>query len=437
MASLILASGCSGQDKKVFTGPHRTGSIGKIGKRLVEPVYFQSEHDAFHPKSIFESNRKKSLTDFGLRTIDPPILTPTFGSVQQVVYDSIGTSVVVSSFKTGALVKPAFPFDYENDIDRLKRLYNSHKLDTIITGDMSELQKLTTLLKYTYEFLSDGAVPDPENDPGPSAELITRRMRESKISGTSRHYAALFCQLALSCGFNARMVGMHAVSDTGEILTHDVVEVYMNRYSKWVVFDAASRATYYTRSGIPQSALELRNIMLDQNYRALQVFSMFGNFTDVTTVKEKLLQRYRYIYIWRMNDILSMSPQNGSISWEDLYRTHLVWEDDRALVRDGNFENVPAFKNSGGVKYVAHDKNDFYWPLNYVILHIVPKKEYEIDSYFTTMTPNFKTYRIEDDTIFETTKNYHKLELILNTYEVTSINAFGLPGLDSYVDIIR
>jgi len=141
--------------------------------------------------------------------------------------------------------------------------------------------------------------------------------------------------------------------------------------------------------------------------------------------------------LWRMNDILSKSPRNGSISWDDLYRTHLVWEDDRTLVRDGGFENVPAFKNSDGVKYVAHDKNDFYWPLNYVILTIVPRKEYEVESYFTTMTPNFKSYRIVDDKKFETTKNYHKLKVILHTFDIKSINAFGISGPDSYVDIMR
>ena len=438
--TLLMMAGCGGRDERSYEEPHRTGVVPETVRAADNPEFFESERDSFHPGSRFESLRKNRLTDFGFREIDPPLLTPNAHILEQTARDEGFSGVMVTGFKMYTFQEPAFPFDYENDISRLKKLAADHGLDTIIDSDASELDNLAALMQYTYRFLDGGTMPEPDDDRGPSAEYITRRRREENIGGDSRHYAALFCQLALAAGFDARLVGMHTFGDDGVIQTHTICEVYLNSYAKWAAFDPCSRATYYVREGTPQSALELRTLMLDNNYRAIQAYSHIGDITAVSGVKEGLLPRYRYLYIWRMNDMLSKSPANGTMSWQELYETHLVWEDGRSLVRNGRFDEVPAFSDTSdplhplnGVRYVAHNVDDFNWRLNYVIMNLVPH-DGDMTAYFTTVTPNFKEYLIDDKGLLRTTDNIYTLQSVGFFFIVTPVNEFDMPGTKSYVD---
>ncbi len=405
-------------------------------KEEKKPVLMTGELDEFHPRSRYESTRKTKLTNMGILENPPSFLTPDRKTAQEALDKPEFERVFIEHFNSNIIVKPSYPFDYENNIDALKRLYNSHHLNEVVNDKMSELEKLKALMVYTNTFMDGGIIPSFDTDIGPSAEIITKLRREKGIGGISKHYAALFCQLALSCGFNARIIGMHTVDDNGELLTHDVCEVFLNRYEKWAIFDAYQRATYYTRNGIPQSALELREIMLNENYRTLHVFSEFGDFSDVISVREKLLPRYKYIYMWRMNDILDKSPEGGSIPWQALYQTHLVWEDEYAPVAEGGFDKLKKFNSMDnpdypleGVRFVTHDRNDFYWTLNHVNIHIERIAEMRILVYFDTVTPNFKTFKIsESGGVSSQSGNSYKLKNVFGEVTVRSINIFGMTG---------
>ncbi|HUT62913.1 MAG TPA: transglutaminase domain-containing protein, partial [Anaerolineae bacterium] len=336
----------------------------------------------------------------------------------------------------------SYPFDYENDVEALKRLYNQHNLSAIVKDDQPELDTLMALMIYTNEFLAGGTPPAKNTwmtTTWPSAEIITKLRREKGIGGTSEHYAALFCQLSLSCGFDARLVSMHTLDDTGEPLTHDVCEVFLVSYDKWVVFDPYSRATYYLRDSIPQSALELRNLMFDGLYRDIYPVSGFGDFTDVVSVREKILPRYRYIYIWRMNDMLSKSQSGKPMPWQALYQVHLVWEDEKTLVADGGFEKLDKFNNTdnpeyplNGVRYVTHNKSDFYWNLNRVVLNLERTGDFRLNMYIDTIAPNFDYFEIENvGDVYKYKKNIFELTIDFSEIYVRSFNKLGRCGVMS------
>ena len=420
---------------------HKDASVQRESYELKEkkkPVLLTGESDEFHPGSEFESIRKTRLTQFGKFEKPPTVLTPDKLSAEKAINNQKFTQIFVNVFDTKNLVIPPYPFDYENDIIALKRLYNTHHLDKIVNSEMSELQMLKALMVYTYKFMDGGQAPGPDTDIGPSAEIITKLRQEKGIGGTSKHYAALFCQLALSCGFNARIISMHNFDDKGNALLHDVCEVFLNSFDKWAVFDSYRRATYYVRDDIPQSALELREIMLIKNYRILNVFSEIGDFSNVITVKEKLLPCYKYIYMWRMNDILGKSPEGGTIPWQALYQSHLVWEDEKAPVAEGGFDRLKRFNDMenpdyplNGVKYVTHSEDDFYWPLNYVTINIERTGEEVYFVHFDTVTPNFESFEIIDGNIIHQSNHMHKLWNIHDQFNVRSVNLFGMLGPSS------
>lgn len=411
-------------------------------KEKKKPVLLTGERDEFHPKSQIESARKTRLTKFGILKNPPSILTPDKLSAEKAINKQEFMGMYVDIFDIKNLVIPSYPFDYENNIHALKRLYNSHHLDEVVNDGMSELQMLKALMAHTFRFMDGGQKPTSDTDIGPSAEIITKLRRERGIGGTSKHYSALFCQLALSCGFNARIISMHTIDDNGEVLTHDVCEVFLNSFDKWAVFDAYQRATYYVRDDIPQSALELREIMLIKNYRILHVFSEIGDFSDVISVKEKLLPRYKYIYMWRMNDILGRSPEGGTIPWQALYHAHLVWEDEYAPVAEGGFDKLEKFNNMAnpdyplnGVRYVTHSKSDFYWPLNHVTINIERTGEEVYFVHFDTVTPNFESFEIVDGSIIRQSNHTHKLKYIHSQFNVRSVNMFGMLGPSSVMSL--
>ncbi|MFC1650748.1 hypothetical protein ACFL2X_04195 [Candidatus Latescibacterota bacterium] len=441
MLLIIAVCACENEVKKNKETGVRDESPKMEEKK--KPVLMTGELDEFHPESEFESIRKTKLTNLGTLNSPPPVYTPDRDTAWDALNAPGFSPSNVEFINSNLPWRPKYPFDYENDLNALKRLYDSHNIGDIVKGNMSELDTIIALMVYTYNFMEGGTQPTPETDIGPSAEIITKLRRDKGIGGSSKHYSALFCQLALSCGFNARIIGMHTIDADGELITHNICEVFIDEYAKWIAFDVYSRCTYYERNKILQSALELHNIVLNNNYSALNTFSQFGDFSEIISVREKLLPVYRHIYMWRMNDILGKSPRGGSIPWQALYQAHLVWEDEKATIAEGRFDELEQYNNTDnpkypleGVKYVTHDKDQFYWRLNFVDIHLERVEEMAIKLYFDTLTPNFKEFIISanNDNLSQSSNIYYfKGFWGLNTFR--SSNVFERESRFSHLNI--
>ncbi|MFC1489950.1 hypothetical protein ACFL6K_01945 [Candidatus Latescibacterota bacterium] len=441
MIFIIVACACEKESQNNNEVAVREESPQK--KETVKPVFMESELDKFHPDSEFESIRKKKLTNLGTLKTPPPVYTPDVATAWEVMNVEGLQSYSVNFIKSSLPRRPKYPFDYENDLNALKRLYDSHNLDDVVKNNSDGLEIIKALMVYTYNFMEGGTQSTPQTDIGPSAEIITQLRREKGISGTSKHYSALFCQLALSCGFNARIIGMHTIDDDGEIIKNNICEVYLNLYNKWVAFDVYNRCTYYTSDQSPQSALDIHMLTRNNNYSNLNTFSQIGDFSDIISVRDKLLPVYKYIYMWRMNDILGKSPQGGSIPWQALYQTHLVWEDENATVAEGRFGELEQFNNTDnpnypleGVKYVTQDKDQFYWSLNSVDIHLERVGNDEINVYLDTLTPNFKEFLIfTAGTATSISTNIFNIKKFVGDNTFRSSNEFGRMGRFSSLDI--
>lgn len=414
--------GCGKSEKSADKNDTLKG-VEKTTVKLME-----TEKDTFNAKSSIESSEKIKLTSFGLAKDNKHEAFINEQKAQLALEKPDLVKLNIMTYRPRSLLIPSFPFDYENDIEALKKLYKSHDLGKIVKPEMKEIEILNNLMLYTYNFMQGGTQPSGEDDFGPSAELITKLRKEKGIGGSSKHYSALFCQLALSCGFNARLISMHSPDGNGGINTHDICEVFMNDFDKWVAFDAFSKATVYFNGDIPLSAMELRNLMLDENFRAIKVVSGAGDFTETIDLREKLLTKYRYLYLWRMNDILGKSPDGGSISWKDLYKKHLVWEDERAPLSDGAFDKVDKFGKDNPVRFVAHKKDDMYWPLNHVSFSFERIGNDKIKIYLNTITPNFAGYRIFDAGTQDVKGTEYMLKGILGEFKVQTYNSLGIYG---------
>jgi len=243
------------------------------------------------------------------------------------------------------------------------------------------------------------------------------------------------------------MVGMHVPNADGTVSSHTVCELFINVLDKWVVFDPYSKATYYMRDDLPLSALELRELMFKNLYRDITTVVSVGDFTEVVSVREKLLPLYRYLYIWRMNDIIGKSAGKESISWAELFQTHLVWEDEYSLVSEGNFDKEIRFAGGGredstlpGVRYVTHNVSDFYWKINQVLLHFDRIEDEKLRVFMDSMTPNFSHFIIrieggERTEVMKKTTNVFDVDQIMVNLTVSGVNTLGVPGQLTEINI--
>ncbi|MFC1551982.1 hypothetical protein ACFL6P_05380 [Candidatus Latescibacterota bacterium] len=442
MLMAILVCACEKAPKK-----NTEVSVREDTSEMVKPVIpelMKGELDEFHPNSEFESIRKKKLTNLGTLKTPPPAYTIDFDTAIKALNHQDLTPYNIERITSKLPWRPKYPFDYENDLSALKRLYDSHNLGTSVDKtDPSEIGAIKALMVYTHNFMEGGVMPTPETEPGPSAEVITKLRREKGIGGTSKHYSALFCQLALAYGFNARIIGMHTFDDEGKLITNNICEIFVNYWDKWVAYDVYNRGTFYERNKIPQSALEIHNIAMNRNYNALNTFSQFGDFSDIISVREKLLPAYKHIYMYRMNDILRKSPRGGTIPWQALYQTHLVWEDIKSPVSEGRFDELEQFYNTAnpdypldGVKYVTHEYNQFYWRLNAVDIHIERVDDNAIMLHLDTITPNFKEFVInKSDGDTRQSSNTFYFKNFVGNNSVRIINDFGKGGRYTHLDI--
>ncbi len=429
-ALATLMTGCNGD------GQTREQSVEKEAVTVAaKPVYFASESDVFHSSSRIESARKVSLAAFGSFAGTLPEATPTIDAAAAVINNHDLSQLKVSNFESGIIERTSFPFDYESDIPALKSLYALHKLDAVIDPAASELDQMAALARYTYQFLDGGAIPEDETPSGPSAFVITRNRLDRGIGGGSEVHAALFCQLALSCGYTARLVGMHVVDESGTPQTNDICEVYLTLPGKWVAFDPFHRATYYVRGTSPLSALELHHAAVEDRLREISPKPGVGDLADIVSVRENVLRRYHYIYLYRMNDILGRSPRNGTISWDTIYSSHLVWEDRNSLIADGKFDAVGRFPE--GVKYATHARSDYEWNLNLISITVERKKDNAVTLYLDTVTPNFSRFDLVIGAKRIQCRNVYELTEFLDMVHIVAVNDFGKKGKPASVEFMR
>ena len=183
--------------------------------------------------------------------------------------------------------------------------------------------------------------------------------------------------------------------------------------------------------------------MLENRYREIIPKPGIGDFTDIVAVRENLLPRYQYIYMWRMNDVLGKSTPDSVLPWHALYQKHLVWEDAYAPVSDGGFDRLDTFNSTShpdyplaGVRFVTHDKSEFYWSLNHSVLHINRPTAESLRFFFDTITPNFDHFVFYVDGKVMNVKSATDLQRIEGDFTLRSVNKFGVYGPRSSISLV-
>lgn len=185
--------------------------------------------------------------------------------------NAAGASVAAAPVRLtvpGALVEPlvapplprtaaALPVRYENYLTpRLSELLQREQILAQVSGAANEFEAILRLRDWVSRQWDVG-FPDPY--PPWDALLVLDWIRAGITGGFCAQYSQVFLQSLAALGIPARYVELGPIDNP---YAHYTTEVWSNDFDKWVVVDAYFN-TYYARDGVPLSALELRDHLIE------------------------------------------------------------------------------------------------------------------------------------------------------------------------------
>ena len=314
---------------------------------------------------------------------------------------------------------------------RISQLRSRYGLDAVVAGESDEWKRILLLrhwIKSNIAIEND----NPTQTRGDTFAILDAALKGGKFHCT--HFSIVQHAVLNSFGYVTRRLGCGPglIDDGGH---HGVNEVWVNKFSKWVLIDA-KYDTHFEKTGVPLSVLEIR----DEVWRdgAKSVVRVVGPDRkamkpDPKTGKwETRPDTYRWCS-WETdtNRFTTFPARNTST---------LVVIDDRIFrnntwYRDGKPHwayNTPYF-----IKTTRRDWIE--WTPN-IITSKVTIKDNKASVFLSSCTPNFKSFqKTVDNGIWQDCDE--KVELSLNRrgrnrFRFRTINLFGVAGPEHNVEIV-
>jgi hypothetical protein len=299
----------------------------------------------------------------------------------------------------------SIPFEYEDPANpRMVALRKKYKLDEVVAGSYSEMEKLVKLRgwvsrQWKYKAPIEGAYPAWDAD-----EILQQHR------GFCVQYAIVYMQCCISLGYQARFV---FGDQPGTIVAgHEVCEVWSNQYRKWVLMDPNNDEHYVDPiTGVPLSMVETHDRLLKTFYpegkvatfenrprkpahSALIAICKGGSLTPDAIYKagdpapaewDNWTKWLNVRYMPRNNFFAHATPapiaQGFHWDWSDYF----IWHDSQTPVEW-------CYRN-----FITR-RADVDWSLNEV--HFAARygeKEGELEIQMGTVTPYFQTFMVNVD----------------------------------------
>ncbi len=260
-------------------------------------------------------------------------------NISKRVVAEVGGAVSRIFFKDDTVYTQAF--GYENmDAPQLTELRRLYRLDTLVSGAPTELEKMMRLRSWVRKTIPRGA---PKNvDYNFNALDVLSRAGKGETFFCSE-YATVFVQCALSVGIIGRYVGLFK--------GHVVAEVWSDQFAKWIVMDV-DNDLHYEHNGIPLNALELHRIWEEKKFSEANAVKGMDKAIVGKGEKEDFLSYYHEFYVRMRNDWFSHRYPH----WH--YRANSImdsiqWQDEFT-------------KNNILVSRSTRDPRELYFPVNTV-----------------------------------------------------------------------
>lgn len=342
-----------------------------------------------------------------------------------IIYVSgiLSPTTVKVEIKRTKIVKSNYNFIYEHwKEEQLNILRESEGL--VKFNESSQFKLFLKLCDWVHRQWAR-SIPDPY--PLSNAIDILKNIRSGKTGGFCGQYAYVLADVLKSMGFfNVRYIELW--SNRGKNQSHFVVEVWSDRFEKWVILDPDYNLYYEIKnSGLPANALEIRQSL----YGGEAVAARSADLSQ--TVKEdEQVHLYANFAVSLRSDLMR---HKKPLTIGDRFNMFLFFKD----------KNTSDFYPAGGVPYthITERKEDIYFDCNAVRVEytIYPNMEDVSLLFFTDSSmPNFKGFSISKDL----GKSWvelpgYRLKVIKSkqpvTFLVTPVNMYGRFGCINTINI--
>jgi len=293
----------------------------------------------------------------------------------------------------------SMPFEYERfDEPQLAELRSQYRLDEVVAGAQSELEKMIKLRNWvSAQWKYDPPIPYyPAWD---AREIIPLRR------GFCVQYAIVYMQCALSLGMQTRFVFGYFPNvwlKGNWVCGHEVNEYWSNDLGKWVMMDAHQDECFVdSRTGVLTNMLELHEdqldtylpggidgcrVPLDEERPSEGVLRWKGADPTPQPERPKLDVKWGYLHWMPRNNFYAHrfpEPLYQGRSWT--WTGYWLWQDDR----------TPRQSKHG--RYTRR-RSDIEWTINQVRWAAAPtNQEGTVRVAMGTVTPDFDTFLISVD----------------------------------------
>ena len=298
-----------------------------------------------------------------------------------IIYVSgILTPTVKIEIKRTKIVKSNYDFIYEHwKEEKLNMLRESE--DFVKINEPSQFKIFLKLCDWVHRQWSR-SIPAPY--PLCNAIDILKDIRSGKTGGFCGQYAYVLADVLKSMGFfNVRYVELW--SNRGKNQSHFVVEVWSDRYEKWLILDPDYNLYYeIISSGLPANAFEIR-----QSLYGGEAVAARSADPSQTIKEDELTHLYANFATSLRSDLLRHTKP---LTIGDRFNMFLFFRD----------KNTSDFYPAGGVPYshVTDRKEDIYFDCNAVRVEYSrdpDTKDVNFSFYTDSSMPNFKGFSISKD----------------------------------------
>ncbi len=333
-------------------------------------------------------------------------------------------SIKVTEMTPVSKAVSSYMFAHQQPFSRLQRLRKQYRLDKVVAGHRTELDRLAALRDWCRHTAPKGWDKGRTDWCPPWDALVILETNKVPLAlCMCTHYSTLFVQTAVALGYTAR----HVILDH-----HCVAEVWCNELRKWVLMDTGnaddpSYNSHFESNGVPLSALDVKRLWQAGHLADIDIVYRQRDTVAADKVNLKAqgganLELYRRFCVALRNNHLE-TPFPGELTHghgEYFCDVYLWWEDGP----------VPADSPEYGL--TSNREADLYWPVNETAIELYAGTSTDalvVD--LKTNTPNFEKFMVKVGT-----KRWQerkpgftwKLKPGRNAIQAKSVNSLGVSG---------
>jgi hypothetical protein len=277
---------------------------------------------------------------------------------------------------------------------KIVKLRKDYKLDELVKDAKTDLDRAVALKKWTFNSLCFGRpAPKVFKDWSALSLLEGAKRKETVWCGQA---AMVVQQACIALGMNCRFV------ETGvkhNPCNHFLTEVYLREFGKWAVIDATAHETfdvYYTVDGVPQSALEMHNHVVNGTLDKVTEVRPSGTTQGSDKVPTNLFYYLRWL---TKNDIVTNTPRYNHM--EDVFDKRwgtVEWVDDKTVPWEKQNISTWYMRNERPAAWTISDPAVVSWaPSDRAMIKVCPNENNLLFFQLWNADIDFDHYQVKVD----------------------------------------